>query len=109
MRIFRYFLPFALAFSLISPAFAAVEKTALCDTNPPHYFSIFTRQDCVNCIRLHKFLDTNFASGSHRLPKYYDLADEKNSALFETFTTKFRLTKTTPIILVGDTIIQGFA
>ena len=41
-------------------------------------FSVFSRENCVHCIDLKKFLDKNFASGSIVAPKYYSIDEEKN-------------------------------
>ena len=46
-------------------------------------FSVFSRENCVHCIDLKKFLDKNFASGSIVSPKYYSIDEEKNKLLFD--------------------------
>lgn len=50
-------------------------------------FSVFSRKDCTHCIALEKFLSSRYGSGTVR-PKYYDLADAGNYALFEKFTAE---------------------
>lgn len=73
----------------------------------PLEFSIFARKDCTHCIALEKYLSAEFASGSVR-PKYYMLEDPSNYELFDRFTTERGISKVTPILLVGNTIIEGF-
>ncbi len=70
-------------------------------------FSIFSRQDCSHCIALEKFLSSTYSSGSIR-PKYYRLEDAKNRTLFDKFTNEKGLSKATPILLVGNVVIEGF-
>ena len=71
-------------------------------------FSVFSRENCVHCIELKKFLDKNFASGSIVSPKYYSIDEEKNKKIFDEFTSKNSLTKITPIILIWNDIITGY-
>lgn len=81
--------------------------------NPPHSpiekkeFSIFSRENCVHCIQLKKFLDENVHAWNVT-PKYYDIDIPENRELFEKFTTKHNIHKVTPIILIGDTVIIGY-
>jgi cytochrome c biogenesis protein CcdA/glutaredoxin len=70
-------------------------------------FSIFSRKDCTHCIALEKFLSSAYGTGSVR-PKYYDLEDATNRALFDKFTTEKGISKATPILLVGNSVIEGF-
>lgn len=71
-------------------------------------FSIFSRPDCVHCISLKQFLDTEFASGSAIKPRYYDINLPENAALYDQFTQINNLSKVTPILLVGNQIIEGY-
>lgn len=67
-------------------------------------FSVFARKDCVHCIVLEAYLNKTF-TGSIK-PKYYMLEEPKNYALYESFTEKNGIAKATPIILIGNTIIE---
>lgn len=71
-------------------------------------FSIFSRPDCVHCIELKKFLDTTYPIWSPIQPKYYDINIPENNELYQKFTDSNHLSKVTPIILVGNEIIEGF-
>lgn len=69
-------------------------------------FSVFARKDCVHCIALEAYLNKTF-TGSIK-PKYYMLEEPKNYTLYESFTEKNGIAKATPIILIGNTIIEWF-
>jgi cytochrome c biogenesis protein CcdA/glutaredoxin len=70
------------------------------------YFSIFTRSDCPHCIALEKFLSEKISSWSRIQPKYYPL--DSNNTLFAEFTEKHNLNKVTPILLIGNEVIEWF-
>lgn len=71
-------------------------------------FSVFSRENCVHCIELKQFLDENKANFSVWQVKYYSIDEEKNAQLFDEFTTKNDIAKVTPIILIGDEIIEWY-
>lgn len=105
-RIFRFL--FVLLFfifwstSLFAKPISTTEKSA------PIEFSIFSRPDCVHCIELKKFLDVTYPIGSPIQPKYYDINIPEYNELYQRFTDANILSKVTPIILVGNEIIEGF-
>jgi len=72
------------------------------------YFSVFSRENCVHCLKLEKFLTNNFPSNSKILPKFYSIDEEKNKVIFDEFTNKNSLSKITPIILIWNEIITWF-
>lgn len=68
---------------------------------------VFERDDCGHCIDQRAF----FAELSDRTDFVvvpYNLADEGISELFGEFATSEGLTKSTPITLIGNRVIQGF-
>lgn len=71
-------------------------------------FSIFSRENCVHCIELKDFLDENKENFTLWQAKYYSIDEEKNAKLFDEFTTKNNIAKVTPIILIGDEIIEWY-
>lgn len=71
------------------------------------YFSVFSRADCVHCIQLKKFLDAYFGSWEI-LPRYYNIDEITNKLLYIHFVETNHLSKVTPIILIGNTLIQWF-
>lgn len=71
-------------------------------------FSIFSRENCTHCIELKKFLDENKENFIVWQPKYYSIDEEKNTKLFNEFTTKNNVAKVTPIILIWDEIIEWY-
>ena len=116
MNFLKYLSIILLTLSLsgsISSAFAASGETPIQINQATQAeniieFSIFSRPDCVHCISLKKFLDTEFASGSAIKPRYYDINLPENAALYDQFTQINNLSKVTPILLVGNQIIEGY-
>ncbi|MDP2090704.1 MAG: glutaredoxin [Candidatus Gracilibacteria bacterium] len=88
-----------LFFSQLLGVFASDEKIE---------FSVFTRDNCVHCIKLKDFLEQNSASLSGVQAKEYDIDIAENAKLFDEFTTKNSISKVTPIILIGDDLIEGY-
>ncbi len=76
--------------------------------NTPIEFSVFTRPDCIHCIELKAWLDETYTSGSQIQPRYYDINIPENARLYEAFTKDNNLSRITPILLVGNEIIEGF-
>ncbi len=71
-------------------------------------FSVFSRADCVHCIALKKFIDSNWPLFTAGTAKFYDIDMPENAAIFQDFTSKFGIAKVTPIILIGDEIIEWY-
>lgn len=71
-------------------------------------FSVFTRDNCVHCIKLKDFLEQNSASLSWVQAKEYDIDIAENAKLFDEFTTKNSISKVTPIILIWDDLIEWY-
>jgi len=88
----------------------AAEEEACQPGDPGHYeFSVFTRETCGHCQDLKEFLDTDFKEAvTNVTPKYYDLEDPDTYELFKEFCKDNGLTRSTPTILIGNQIIQGF-
>lgn len=95
----KILLVFFLFFSQFFWAFAQDEKIE---------FSVFSRANCVHCIELKQFLDENKASFTLWQVKYYSIDEEENAKLFDKFTSKNNIAKVTPIILIGDEIIEWY-
>ena len=106
-RIFWFL--FVLLFSIFwSTSLFASSISSSQEQASPIEFSIFSRPDCVHCIELKKFLDATYPAGSPIQPKYYDINIPANNELYHQFTDTNHLSKVTPIILVGNEIIEGF-
>lgn len=65
--------------------------------------SVFTSDNCKHCQDLKDWLAENNIQAS-----YYNLKEPANVDLFNQFTNKYGLIKVTPIILVGNKLIEGF-
>ncbi len=70
--------------------------------------SVFTADSCGHCQDLKEFLDSEINNGSEISVEYYNLGEEEELNLFIEFTDKYEIPKVTPIVLVGDKIIEGF-
>jgi hypothetical protein len=49
-----------------------------------------------------------YPTGSPIQPKYYDINIPENNELYQKFTDDNNLSKVTPIILIGNEIIEGY-
>lgn len=99
----KYFIPAFIFLGLVflpSTTFAASEDVAS--------ISVFTATNCKHCQDLKEFLDEQQINNSELTVKYYNLEEEYSLNLFEEFAEKYELIKATPIILVGEQVIQGF-
>ncbi len=72
------------------------------------HVQVFERGDCSHCVDQSEFLDKELATRDDFDVIKYDLADAANRELFNRFTTSENLTKSTPITLIGNRVIQGF-
>jgi glutaredoxin len=71
-------------------------------------FFVFSRPDCIHCIRLKEWTDTAFPKWQPIQPRFYDITLPENDALYQKFTNENNLSKVTPIILIGNDIITWF-
>lgn len=71
------------------------------------YFSVFTRPDCLHCIDLKKFLDVQYATWSIAV-RYYNIDMLYNKLIYTDFVEKNNLSKITPILFIGNTVIEWF-
>src|SRR3990167_3229381 len=70
--------------------------------------SAFVRDDCGHCADEKKFLGVLSAEYPNLEIQYYNLAEEKNRALFVSVAERYELVKGTPITMIRGTIVQGF-
>ncbi len=69
---------------------------------------MFERQDCAHCQAEKRYLE---ALASHRDDvdvRYIDINTGEGKALFDRFTEAQKLSKATPITVIGATVLQGF-
>ncbi len=69
---------------------------------------VFEREECQHCQDLREYLGELSDERDDFFVNYYDLAEEENYQLWEEFVELEGLTKSTPIVLIGDNIINGF-
>jgi len=70
--------------------------------------SVIVREDCVHCKDEKAFLEELQKTRQDIRVILHDIDTEEGKKLFNELTTKEELSKTTPLTLVGNTIIQGF-
>lgn len=70
--------------------------------------SVFVREDCQHCKDEKAFLKILEKIRKDIQIVYHDIDSEEGKKLFSDFTQATKLSKATPITLVGNTIIQGF-
>lgn len=69
---------------------------------------VFVRDDCGHCVDEKAFIADLENERSDIVPVYYDLAEQKNTDLFNKVAEQFEIVKGTPISLINGVIIQGF-
>ncbi len=72
------------------------------------HIEYFGRDKCGHCEDLKDFIDKIKPDYPDLNIKYYDLETKEGKEIFNQTAEKAGLSKTTPIIFVGDTFIQGF-
>lgn len=70
--------------------------------------SVIVRKDCVHCIEEKAFLEILEKTRNDIRIILHDIDTPEGKAIFDELTEKEKLSKATPITLVGNTIIQGF-
>lgn len=70
--------------------------------------SVFVRDDCGHCVDEKAFIADLQTQRDDIVPVYYDLAEQKNTDLFNQVAEHFELVKGTPISLVNGVIVHGF-
>lgn len=71
--------------------------------------SVLVREDCAHCKDEKAFLEKLSEQRDDFEIIYHDLSTHEGEALFNKVTESEGLTKSTPITLVGNVLIQGFA
>jgi len=69
---------------------------------------VFVRDDCGHCVDEKAFIADLENERDDIVPVYYDLAEQKNTDLFNEVAENFEIVKGTPISLINGVIIQGF-
>jgi len=70
---------------------------------------VFSREGCIHCQAEKEFFEELGTSRSDFTVEYLDLSEEENTELWTDVTSQKKLPKVTPITLVGQSLIQGFA
>jgi cytochrome c biogenesis protein CcdA/glutaredoxin len=69
---------------------------------------LFERQDCAHCQAEKSYLDGLLSRRKDADIRYVDIDTAEGRALFDSFTSAQKLSKATPITVIGATVIQGF-
>ncbi len=69
---------------------------------------VFERKECAHCKAEKTYLDAQKTQRSDLEIEYIDIETEEGRTLFYHFTEKEKITKTTPLTVIGVTILQGF-
>jgi thiol-disulfide isomerase/thioredoxin len=110
-KIFIIIFLFIISFSSIFGAeFKVIQKENTSPENPGEkemvFLNLFERKDCAHCQDELSFLE-NLKEKDFYLNKL-DIAEEKNLKLFNQIIEKYNLSASTPLNLIGDSIIVGF-
>jgi cytochrome c biogenesis protein CcdA len=98
MNLFKIFFPVLIFFSSVVPVHAEAEVL----------IEVIGRQDCVHCDDEKAFFERLSEQRDDFSVRWYDIDLPADRALFDRVTESEGLSKSTPITLVGTTIIQGF-
>ena len=75
----------------------------------PAEVSVFMLETCAHCHDEIEFLEATYANNENVVLNYYNLKEGENQLIFSALTSKYGLMQATPVTLVRDTLIQGFA
>jgi len=85
-----------------------LEAELTANSTEPILIEMFTREGCQHCADEKVFLTDLEKERDDIKVTYYDLANKTNSDIFEKITQLSGISKSTPVTLIGDTVIQGF-
>jgi cytochrome c biogenesis protein CcdA len=69
---------------------------------------VFVRDGCGNCAKEEKFLNSNEEIQNNFNVQLLDIGEDQNKEMWQTVTEKYKLSKVTPITLVGGDVLVGF-
>lgn len=69
---------------------------------------MFERQDCAHCQAEKQFLNQSVLPRTDVSVRFIDIDTEEGKSLFVQFTEQQNLSRTTPITVIGATVLQGF-
>jgi len=78
------------------------------ETAAPVPISVIVRADCAHCKEEKAFLEVLQKTRTDIRVILHDIDTPEGKSLFDQLTDKEKLSKATPITLVGNTIVQGF-
>ncbi len=70
------------------------------------YLNVFEREDCIHCINQFKFLDS--LENKNFYINKINVNDSENNKIFKEIAEKYGISASTPLNLIGDSIIVGF-
>lgn len=98
--LFSFVIVLAGLFSFVSASHAAAEGRVLVE--------VFERQDCAHCQAEKRYLNDLQGERSDVEASFIDINTEEGKALFDQFAASQKLSKATPITVIGATVLQGF-
>lgn len=103
----RIFQQFSIAISIVASVFLFFgSQSAAASENVK--IEVLERADCVHCQAEKAFLNTLQEERSDVDIRFFDISDPKNLELFKQVASKAELSQSTPITIVGMSVIQGF-
>lgn len=99
------FLALGFSINLWSPIQIALSQ----DNTPKVKIEVLERAGCQHCEDQREFLDDLLEERDDIEVTYYPITEPENKELWRQLTDLEKIPKVTPITLIGDTIIQGFA
>lgn len=109
MKLFRYIfltVVFGGGFFFF-PGFAFAQTTPVTDPGKV-LIEMFERQDCAHCQAEKAYLEELSQKRSDIEVRFVDIDTDEGKQLFNQFTEAQKLSKATPITVIGATVLQGF-
>lgn len=92
----------------VSPVLVQAATSEKHSTPAKVLVEVFERDDCQHCRDLKAYLATWSHPTVSIEPVYYDIRSEAGVRDFARITEKAKLSKSTPVVLIGTSAIQGF-
>ena len=96
-------------FAVIAIAVAVLAMPMLTAAQAPVIIEVFERPDCSHCQAEKAFLNALLERRSDVVVNFFDITDPVQKERWIKVTELEKLPKVTPVTLIGETVVQGFA
>ncbi len=104
----KYLFSFGVVFLSLFSFVSAVPVQATEQVSAKVLIEVFERQDCAHCQAEREYLKALQEERSDIEVRLIDIQSEEGKELFDRFTAAQKLSKATPITVIGASVLQGF-